>query len=209
MQLKRILARHLLEIDAVMLSPEKPFVWASGIQSPVYCDNRLTLAYPTIRSTIARGFVALINQLQLEPDVIIGTATAGIPHAALVANLLDLPMAYVRSKPKTHGRGNQVEGKLETGQKAVVIEDLISTGGSSIAAAQAVQEVGVEVEVVLAIFSYGLPVAKERFHDADLRFATLTDFPTLLDVAIETGSLSSAHLETLQSWQQEPGAWQG
>ncbi len=207
LSLAQKLAKALLEIEAVILSPDHPFTWASGLKSPIYCDNRITLAYPELRRQIAAGFVSTLKALDLKPDVIVGTATAGIPHAAWVADLLDLPLAYVRSKPKAHGRRNQIEGRLHEGQQAVIIEDLISTGGSSIAAAQAVQNAGVEVQHVLAIFTYGLPLAEQRFISSGFSYAALTSFPTLVDVASASGVLSETARQHLLDWQADPAAW--
>ena len=204
---RRRIASHLLDIGAVALSPDEPFTWASGLKSPIYCDNRLTMAYPPIRRDLTSGFARLIHEHHLAPEVIVGTATAGIPHAAWLAEHLDLPMAYVRSQPKGHGRGNQIEGKLEAGQRVVVVEDLVSTGMSSMAVVQAVREVGVEVAALLAIFSYGIPQATAQFTEADVPFYTLTDFDTLLEVAREQGVLSPEALRSLQAWQQDRFGW--
>jgi len=200
-------AAHLLSIKAVILSPDKPFTWASGLKSPVYCDNRLTMAYPEVRSLLTTGFLGRIKQHEFSPDVIVGTATAGIPHAAWLSNVMGLPMAYVRSKPKAHGRGNQIEGKLEVGQHAVIVEDLVSTGKSSVAVVEAVQAQNVEVEAVLAIFSYGLPRAKQAFSETDVPLYTLTTFETLLQVARDYGMLNDAAIASLRAWHQDPSAW--
>lgn len=203
----RWLAEQLLAIGAVVLSPDQPFTWASGLRSPVYCDNRLTLSYPPVRRAIAAGFASHIEAEKLTPDVIAGTATAGIPHAAWLAERLDLPMVYVRSKPKAHGKGNQIEGRLQPGQRVVLIEDLVSTGGSSLEAVGALREAGVAVRAVLGIFSYGLPIAAQRFAEAHVPLHTLTSFSTLLAVAAESEALTPDALAKLQTWNQDPAAW--
>lgn len=203
----RQVARDLLTIDAVRFSPSEPFTWSSGLRAPIYCDNRLTLGHPPVRHRITSGFASLITQDELRPELIAGTATAGIPYAAWLAETLDLPMAYVRSGAKEHGRGRRIEGHVASGQRVVLVEDLVSTGGSAASAAQALQEAGGEVQAVLAIFSYGLEAATERFSDAPFPLRTLTDFPTLLDVAAETGTLNETARRTLQQWQADPEAW--
>lgn len=205
--LSRRIAAHLLDIGAVALSPDEPFTWASGLKSPIYCDNRLTMAYPPVRRDLTTGFAAILKEQDLAPEVIVGTATAGIPHAAWLAERLDLPMAYVRSKPKGHGRGNQIEGKLEAGQRVVVIEDLVSTGMSSMAVVEAVREADIEVAALLAIFTYGIPQATVQFAESNVPFYTLTDFDTLLDVAREQGSLLPHALRSLQAWRFDPPGW--
>lgn len=203
----RQLATHLLDIEAVLLRPEAPFTWASGLQSPIYCDNRLTMAHPPVRRAIRDGFAARIAAHDLSAEVIAGTATAGIPHAAWLAEALDAPMAYIRSSAKGHGRKNQIEGHIAPGQHVVVIEDLVSTGGSALDAVAAVRAAGAEVAAVLAIFSYGLDAATEAFADANVSLHTLTDFPTLLEVAVERGGLSEDELSTLEAWRRNPEAW--
>lgn len=202
--LARRLAADLLALGAVSLSPDAPFTWASGLRAPIYCDNRLTLAFPAVREAIAGGFAEIIRTEQLRPHTIVGTATAGIPHAAWLADRLQLPMAYVRSKPKAHGQSNQIEGRIVAGQRVVVIEDLISTGGSSLAVVEALRAVEAEVAALLAIFSYGLPMAVERFAEANVRVHTLTDFETLLDVA---QGLPDGARATLRAWQVDPQDW--
>ncbi len=203
----RRLAADLLAIDAVTLAPDRPFTWASGRKAPIYCDNRLTLAHPAVRRRIRDGFVALLQAHALTPDVIAGTATAGIPHAAWLAERLDLPMVYVRSQPKAHGRRNQIEGRLEPGQRVVLIEDLISTGGSSLEAVAALREAGAEVLAVLGIFTYGFPAAAAAFEAAGVPLYTLTSYPTLVEVAAEAGTFDAAALAALRSWQQDPVGW--
>jgi orotate phosphoribosyltransferase len=203
---KRI-ARHLLRIGAVSLSPSDPFTWASGRLSPIYCDNRLTLGYPDVRSDIAAGFAAIMRENHIPCDVIVGTATAGIPHAAWLADRAGLPMAYVRSKAKEHGRGNQIEGLAPEGAHAVVIEDLVSTGMSSTAVLAPLAEAGVKVEAVLAIFTYGLPSASQAFERAGIPLFTLSSFPSLIEAAAETGSLTDADLDSMQAWYRNPARW--
>lgn len=181
--MKHEIAEQLLEIKAVFLQPNDPFTWSSGLKSPIYCDNRLTLSYPKVRKNIASGLAGLIKEKFPETEVVAGTATAGIPHAAWVSDLLDLPMVYVRSKAKAHGKGNQIEGKVEKGQKVVVVEDLISTGGSVITAVNSLREAGCEVLGVVAIFTYELPKGKELLGEAEITAYSLTDYTSLLDVA--------------------------
>ena len=205
--LGRRLAARLLDIGAVAWSPGEPFTWASGLKAPLYCDNRRTIAYPDVRRLITAGFADVIARHSFAPDVIAGTATAGIPHAAWLADRLGLPMAYVRSKPKGHGQQRAIEGVIEGGQRVVVVEDLVSTGGSSIAAAEAVQAAGADVAAVLAIFSYGLAQAEATFADGRPPLVTLTSFPTLLDVARERGRLDEETLATLRAWQRDPEGW--
>ena len=201
------IARHLLRIGAVSLSPSKPYTWASGRLSPVYCDNRLTLGYPDVRADIAAGFHAVVQEKSIPCDVVIGTATAGIPHAAWLADRLNLPMAYVRSRAKEHGRGNQIEGLAPGGSHAVVIEDLVSTGMSSTAVLAPLADAGVHVEAVLAIFTYGLPSADEAFAKAGVPLFTLSNFSALIEASTETGSLTGEEVASLQSWYRNPSQW--
>ncbi|MFD1360276.1 orotate phosphoribosyltransferase [Lentibacillus salinarum] len=203
MELSHDVARDLLDIKAVQFSPDDYFTWTSGIKSPIYCDNRLTMAYPAVRDRIAAAFVQLIGHMEQRPDVIAGCATAGIPHAAWVAEKLNLPMVYIRAKAKEHGKQNQIEGKLEPGQRVVVIEDLISTGGSSIQAAQVLKRAGVDVLGILAIFTYGLEVAKQQFQKANLRYRTITDYDEVLHCLAENGSIDTAHQQQLQKWRNQ------
>ncbi|MNO39544.1 Orotate phosphoribosyltransferase [compost metagenome] len=200
-------ASYLLEIGAVALRPQEPFTWTSGIKSPIYCDNRLTMAYPEVRNYIADAFAQLIKSEYPDAEVIAGTATAGIPHAAWVADKLNLPMAYIRDKAKGHGKQNQIEGLIKPGQKVVVIEDLISTGGSSIKAAQAVQEAGGEVLAVLAIFSYELDRAVDAFAAAEMPLQSLSNYSTLIDVALVQGKIESTDVELLKSWRKDPSSF--
>ncbi|MMZ58655.1 Orotate phosphoribosyltransferase [compost metagenome] len=200
-------AESLLEIGAVALRPHQPFTWTSGIKSPIYCDNRLTMSYPEIRDLIAESFATVIRESYPDTEVIAGTATAGIPHAAFVAQKLGLPMAYIRDKAKGHGKENQIEGLIKAGQKVIVIEDLISTGGSSIKAAQAVREAGAVPQAVLAIFSYQLDKAVNAFAEAGIPLQTLSNYTALIDVAAERGVIKSEDLELLKSWRQDPSSF--
>ncbi|MNW40733.1 Orotate phosphoribosyltransferase [compost metagenome] len=200
-------AESLLEIGAVALRPHQPFTWTSGIKSPIYCDNRLTMSYPEIRDLIAESFATVIRESYPDTEVIAGTATAGIPHAAFVAQKLGLPMAYIRDKAKGHGKENQIEGLIKAGQKVIVIEDLISTGGSSIKAAQAVREAGADPQAVLAIFSYQLDKAVNAFAEAGVPLQTLSNYSALIDVAVERGVIKSEDLELLKSWREDPSAF--
>lgn len=200
-------AKHLLEIEAVFLKPEEPFTWASGIKSPIYCDNRMTLGFPNVRRAIAKGLAAEIKANYSDVDVIAGTATAGIPHAAFIAEELDLPMIYVRSEPKKHGKGKQIEGPLAPGKKVVMIEDLISTAGSCLKAAKAVEEAGSEVIAIAAIFTYELAAAQRNLEAANIPLLTLTNYSTLLEVAAEDGYVKEAELETLREWNKDPENW--
>lgn len=203
----RELAGDLLDINAVILRPNEPFTWASGWNSPIYCDNRLTLRHPLIRKKIAAQFVKIIESEFSGIDVVTGTATAGIPHAAWVAGSLDKPLAYVRAKPKTYGMGNQIEGGVAKGESTVVIEDLISTGGSSISVVNALQFVGAEVQAVISIFNYGFEKASQNFEKVNVPVFNLTDYNTLVEVAVEKGFVSSEDLEQLASWRVSPDTW--
>ncbi|ASB89685.1 orotate phosphoribosyltransferase [Bacillus sonorensis] len=202
--MKTEIASHLLAIKAVFLRPNEPFTWASGMLSPIYCDNRLTLSYPEVRDDIASGLAGLIKDKFPEAEMVAGTATAGIPHAALAADRLRLPMCYVRSKPKAHGKGNQIEGTVKNGQKVVVIEDLISTGGSVLEAVSALKKAGCDVLGVAAIFTYGLPKADIAFKNADVEYHTLTDYDTLTETALAGGYISEADAGKLKEWKANP-----
>ena len=202
------IAADLLKIKAVALSPKKPFTWASGIKSPIYCDNRLTISYPQIREAIAAGLASLIKKKFPTVEVIAGTATAGIPHAAWVAEKLNLPMIYVRSKPKDHGQGRQIEGVLKPGQKTVLIDDLISTGGSVLKAVKAAQKEQAEVIGVVGIFSYQLTAATKNFAAAKIPFATLTNYRELIEVAQQSDYIDADDLQLLQAWRKDPQNWQ-
>ena len=201
------IAKDLLKIKAVKLSPDKPFTWASGIKSPIYCDNRLTISYPEIRKQIAQGLAAQIKAEFPDVEVIGGVATAGIPHAAWVADELGLPLIYVRSKPKDHGRGKQIEGVLPAHAKTVLIDDLLSTGGSVLKAVKAAQNEGADVTGVGAIFSYQLPAVSVNFEQAGLSFTTLTNYSELLEAATEENYIAEDQLETLKKWHKAPEKW--
>lgn len=201
------IAKDLLSIEAVSLSPDEPFTWASGLKSPIYCDNRVTMSYPAVRRAIAKGLAEKIKQDFPNVEVIAGTATAGIPHAAWVAELLDLPMVYIRSKPKDHGQGNQIEGRIKEGQKMVVIEDLISTGGSVLEAAQAAEKEGADILGVAAIFTYELAKGKQNFETANIPLVTLTNYSTLIESALTENYINQEQLELLKKWRQDPENW--
>ncbi|MBU7319188.1 orotate phosphoribosyltransferase [Paenibacillus sp. SM 69] len=201
------IAADLLAIGAVALRPQQPFTWTSGLKSPIYCDNRLTISFPEIRERIAEGFVALIRDNFPDVEVIAGAATGGIPHAAWVAQKLGLPMVYVRDKAKGHGKENLIEGLIKPGQKTVVIEDLISTGGSSLKVALAVNEAGAQALGVLGIFSYQFGKAKEAFAGSGIPFETLTNYSILLDVALRNGSIQEQDLQALKAWRENPSEY--
>lgn len=203
----REVAEYLLEIKAVVLQPANPFTWASGLRSPIYCDNRKTLSYPKVRRYIKNAFVDIISEEFASCDVIAGVATAGIPHGALVADVLNKPFIYVRDKPKGHGMENRIEGKLEAGQKVVLIEDLISTGGSSLKAAEAVREAGAEVIGLGAIFTYGFQKAEDAFATAKCPYFTLSDYPTLIKGALANHAISEADEKTLLAWYKNTEGW--
>lgn len=200
-------AKALLDIHAVTLSLDQPFTWASGLKSPIYTDNRLTISYPEVRQAIFNGMVEQIKLHFSEADVIAGTATAGIPHAAWVAQNMELPMIYVRTKPKDHGQGKQIEGVLKEGQKVVVIDDLISTGGSVLNAVRAVNNAGGKVIGVVSVFTYDLPAAEQNFMANGLKYYSVTDYMTLIKVAKENNQISADHLKSLQEWRKDPLSW--
>ncbi|MFS0574318.1 orotate phosphoribosyltransferase [Sporosarcina sp. 179-K 3D1 HS] len=197
---KKEIAKILLNVGAVALSPDDPFTWASGIKSPIYCDNRLTMSDPVGRKKIAEGLANLVREHYPETTVIAGTATAGIPHAAWVADILGLPMVYIRSKAKGHGRSRQIEGKIADTDKAIIIEDLISTGGSSLNAAEALRSEGIEVTGIVSIFTYELQKADEAFATAGLTYNSLTDFGALTEAASENGAISEGSIGELLEW---------
>ncbi len=203
----RELAKSLLEINAVILRPNNPFTWASGWNSPIYCDNRLTLRYPAIRKQISKAFAEIIEHNIGDVDVITGTATAGIPHAAWIAQNLDKPLAYVRAKAKSYGLGNQIEGGVDKGQSTIVIEDLISTGGSVISVVDALEFIGADIKAVLSIFTYGFDKANEKFTNKNLPVYTITDYTTLIDVAVELGAVKESDLKLLNDWRKSPETW--
>ncbi|QHA91732.1 orotate phosphoribosyltransferase [Bacillus sp. N1-1] len=200
------IAKALLEIKAVSLQPNNPFTWSSGLLSPIYCDNRLTLSYPKVRKEIASGLVDMVKEKYADAEVIAGTATAGIPHAAWVSDLLDLPMVYVRGSAKGHGKGNVIEGKVEVGQKVVVIEDLVSTGGSAIEAVKQLEAAGANVLGVAAIFTYGMKKGAEQFASAEIAWDTLTNFDELLTCAVETGMIEEREVQSLLHWRDNPSS---
>ena len=208
MNVEQSIAKDLLEIEAVFLNPSDPFTWASGIKSPIYCDNRITMSYPKVRKEIAKGLASKIKEAFPEVQVIAGTATAGIPHAAWVAEILDLPMVYIRSKAKDHGKGNQIEGRIVEGQKMVVIEDLISTGGSVLEAAEAAKREGADILGVAAIFTYELPKGKANFEIAEILLMTLTNYSVLIEVALEDRYIDEQELTLLKEWKKDPENWQ-
>jgi orotate phosphoribosyltransferase len=205
--LQETIAKQLLQIKAIKLQPANPFTWASGWVSPIYCDNRKTLSYPEVRNFIKIQFARRVMELWSDVDVIAGVATGAIAQGALVADLLGKPFVYVRSSPKGHGLENLIEGDLKPGQKVVVIEDLISTGGSSLKAVEALRNNGAEVLGMLAIFSYGFKVAEDNFAESAVKFETLSDYKALLRVAVETGYVSSDDLSTLSQWREDPANW--
>lgn len=207
MSIEKQVAEQLLEIKAVFLKPNDPFTWASGIKSPIYCDNRLTLGFPKVRQFIAAALAEKIKEDFGDVDVIAGTATAGIPHAAWVSDLLDLPMVYVRSKAKEHGKGNQIEGPISKGQKVVVIEDLISTGGSSLKAVEALEQAGAEVLGIAAIFTYGLEKGNKLLAESGTKLVTLTNYDELIEVALTKNYVSKEDMQTLKEWKQNPETW--
>lgn len=204
----RDVAEMLLEIKAVVLNPQQPFTWASGLKSPIYCDNRKTLSSPKVRSFIKTSFSDVISEEYANADVIAGVATAGIPHGVLVADVLNKPFIYVRDKAKGHGLENLIEGKLEPGQKVVVIEDLISTGGSSLKAVNAIRNAGGEVLGLGAIFTYGFTKGTEAFKESNCNFFTLSDYPTLLEIALKLDYINKQEAETLKGWYTSPETWQ-
>lgn len=199
-------AKKLLQIKAIKLSPQKPFTWASGMKSPIYCDNRIALSFPDVRSYIIDAFVSE-SQQYAGVTAIAGVATAGIAHGALMADRLGLPFAYVRSKAKAHGRQNQIEGQLEPGAKVLVIEDLISTGGSSLQAVEALREYGVKVVATMAIFSYGFQKAEDAFVSANCPFSTLSNYSVLIEQALTNGFIGPDELTLLKKWRESPETW--
>jgi len=206
-QLPREIAQGLLKIGAVALQPNDPFTWSSGLKSPIYCDNRLTMSFPEIRDMIAEGFAAIIRERYPDCEAVAGIATGGIPHAAWVAQKLNLPMLYVRDKAKGHGKTNQIEGHFTAGQKVVLIEDLVSTGGSSLKAAVAVREAGCIVQGVVAIFTYQFPQAEEAFAAENIPVDTLSNYMTLLEAAVDNGTVRREDVAMLQAWRENPKAY--
>lgn len=206
-QLDQLLAEKLLKISAIKLQPANPFTWASGWNSPIYTDNRKTLSYPDVRSFIKVELCRLILENFGDADAVAGVATGAIAQGALVADTLGLPYVYVRSTPKDHGLENLIEGNLKPGQKVVVIEDLISTGGSSLKAVQAIRNAGCEVVGMAAIFTYGFPVAEEAFDKANVKLLTLSNYNSMLEAALATGYIKDEDVETLKEWRKDPAIW--
>ena len=206
-----LIAKDLLKIQAVFFRPDEPFTWASGIKSPVYCDNRLTLTAPDVRNDVENGLAALIKENYPDAEVLMGTSTAGIAHAAITAHILGMPMGYVRSGAKDHGRQNRIEGKLEKGQKTVVVEDLISTGGSVIEVVDALREAGADVLGIVSIFTYGMKKGLERLEEANVKNASLTNFDCIANVAAQTGYIKPEDVERLIAFRNNPSdeSWIG
>ena len=200
-------AELLLQIKAIKLQPNEPFTWASGWKSPIYCDNRTTLSFPPIRNYLRENLAKLIEQEYGKPDVIAGVATGAIAIGVLVAQYLNLPFIYVRPEPKSHGRKNQIEGYLEKNKNVVVVEDLISTGKSSLNAVIALKEAGANVKGMVAIFSYGFDIATENFEKANVKLTTLSGYDHLLEHSLDSSYISESELETLQQWREDPGKW--
>ena len=204
MEWNKLIAGDLLKIQAVFLRPDEPFTWASGIKSPIYCDNRLTLTAPEVRTHVEEGLAALIREHYPDAEVLMGTSTAGIAHAAITAHLMNLPMGYVRSGSKDHGRQNQIEGKLEPGQKVVVVEDLISTGGSAIDTVTALRDAGAEVLGIVSIFTYGMQKGLDRMAAAQVTNYSLTDFDCIVETAAETGYIKPEDKKRLIAFRNNP-----
>ena len=206
-----LIAKDLLKIQAVFFRPDEPFTWASGIKSPVYCDNRLTLTAPDVRNDVENGLAALIKENYPDAEVLMGTSTAGIAHAAITAHILGMPMGYVRSGAKDHGRQNRIEGKLEKGQKTVVVEDLISTGGSVIEVVDALREAGADVLGIVSIFKYGMKKGLERLEEANVKNVSLTNFDCIANVAAQTGYIKPEDVERLIAFRNNPSdeSWIG
>lgn len=201
------IAEYLLQIKAIKLQPSNPFTWASGWKSPIYCDNRKTLSFPAVRSYICDSFATLIRELYPDVELIAGVATGAIPHGALVADRLALPFIYVRSGAKDHGLGNQIEGSYEKGQKVVVVEDLISTGGSSLSAVKALRDAGCEVLGMVAIFTYSFKKASDAFENENCKLNTLCNYQVLIDTALTSGYINENAVETLKLWRTDPSTW--
>lgn len=206
-KVNELLAAKLLDIKAIKLQPNEPFTWASGWKSPFYCDNRKTLAYPALRTFVKIELARLVAELYPEAEVIAGVATGAIAQGALVAEELGLPFVYVRPKPKDHGMGNQIEGDLKANAKVVVIEDLISTGGSSLKAVDALRAAGAEIMGMVASYTYGFPVAAEAFAQANVTLTTLTNFEAVVEIAKQTGFITDADIPTINEWRADPANW--
>lgn len=203
-RIARLIAEDLLKIKAVFLRPEEPFTWASGIKSPVYCDNRLTLTSPDVRTDVENSLAETIREVFPDAEVLMGTATAGIAHAAITAHIMGLPMGYVRSGAKDHGRGNQIEGRLEPGQKVVVVEDLISTGGSCIDTVKVLRDAGADVLGVISIMTYGMKKGIDRMADAEIKWVSLTNFDVVAEVAAEQGYIGEDSVKKLLAFRDNP-----
>lgn len=200
-------ALHLLKINAIKLSPEKPFTWASGLHSPIYCDNRLALSYPAIRDFIRQELAEAVKENFSDANLVVGVATAGIPQGVLVAQELNLPFAYVRSTVKTHGMTNRIEGHIQKGQTAVVVEDLVSTGKSSLAAVEALRNAGIQIAGMISVFTYDLPVAEENFEKANCQLISLSDYPYLMEAALAHNFINNEMLDSLFAWRNNPKKW--
>jgi orotate phosphoribosyltransferase len=205
--IEKAVAKSLLDIKAVMLRPENPFTWASGWKSPIYCDNRRVLSFPEIRQNVCTWMAEIIKKNYPDVEVIAGVATGAIAHGYLVAHILGLPFCYVRPKPKDHGTGSQIEGILESGAKVVIVEDLISTGGSSLKAVEAIRRDGCDVIGMVASYTYGFPVAEKAFKDAKVPLVTLTNYEAVLEVALRTGYIEEGDVATLNEWRKDPAHW--
>ena len=203
-EIERLIAKDLLSIKAVFFRPDEPFTWASGIKSPVYCDNRLTLTSPKVRTDVETSLAETIKENYPEAEVLMGTSTAGIAHAAITAHIMDLPMGYVRSGNKDHGRGNRIEGKLEKGQKVVVVEDLISTGGSVIEVVEALREAGAEVLGIVSIFTYGMQKGLDRLKEANVKNISLTNFDAIAEIAAEENYIKTEDIKRLIAFRNNP-----
>ncbi|MDR0836515.1 MAG: orotate phosphoribosyltransferase [Tannerella sp.] len=208
-ELERVIAEKLLQIKAIKLQPANPFTWASGWKSPIYCDNRKTLSYPAIRNIIKIELARVILENYPEVTAIAGVATGAIAQGALVADLLGLPFVYIRSEPKDHGLENLIEGELKTDSKVVIVEDLISTGGSSLKAVQAVRNFGCDVVGMAAIFTHGFPVSEKKFKEANVPLITLSNYNTVIEEAVRTNYISEDDVEVLQEWRKAPDKWEG
>ena len=205
--LEKLIAGKLLQVKAIKLQPANPFTWASGIKSPIYCDNRKTLSYPEVRSIIKIELARLICENFPETTAVAGVATGGIPQGALVADLLGLPFAYIRSAPKDHGLENLIEGELKSGSKVVIVEDLVSTGGSSLKAVQAIRNYGCETIGMVAIFTHGFPVAEKQFREANVPLFTLSNYNAIIEEALRINYINEADLAILQEWRKDPENW--
>ena len=206
---EKAVAEKLLQINAIKLNPTQPFTWASGWKSPIYCDNRKVLSFPFIRDFIKSEMCNVVFEQFPDAELLAGVATAGIAWGAMAADQLKLPYIYVRPKPKEHGLGNQIEGFYEKGQKVVVIEDLVSTGKSSLQVVDVLKEAGLDVVGMVSIFTYGFPVAEEAFKQYNLPYRSLTNFPVLIDLAIEKGIVSADHQQVILKWREDPATWKG